>query len=68
MENVVHHACLKYILEELIVVNCPACLDFKYPALTGGMGVSIETLQYPALAPKKDGNNDLAFADFPFST
>ncbi len=43
MKNVVHHAGLKNIFQELIIVDCPACLDFKNPPLTRGMGVSVET-------------------------
>jgi hypothetical protein len=65
MENVVHHARLKNILEKLIVVNGPARLDLKYPSLTGCMGVSVEAFQYFTLAPKKDGDNDLVFAGLP---
>src|ERR1039457_7333412 len=66
MEDVVHHACLKNILEKLIVDNGPACLDFKNPSFAGGMGVGVETLQYLALAPKKHGDDDLVFGGLPF--
>jgi hypothetical protein len=66
MKNVMHHACLKYILEELIVVDGPTCLDLKNPALTDGMGVSVETFQYLAFAPKKHWDNYLVFGGLPF--
>src|ERR1017187_6946423 len=66
MKNVMHHARLKNILEKLVVVNGPTCLDFKNPSLTGGMGVSVETFQYLAFAPKKHGDNYLVFEGLPF--
>ena len=66
MKNVMHHARLKNILEKLIVVNSPTCLDFKNPSLAGGMGVGVETLQYLAFAPKKHWDNYLVLRGFPF--
>jgi hypothetical protein len=65
MNNIMHHACLKDILEKLIVVNGPTRLDFKYPALTWRMGVGVEAFQYFALAAKKDGNNNLVLNGLP---
>jgi len=44
METITHHASLKNIFQKLIIVNGPTGLDLKNPPLTGGMGVSIETL------------------------
>jgi hypothetical protein len=44
VENIMHHASLKNIFEKLIIINGPTRLDLKNPPLTGGMGVSIETL------------------------
>jgi hypothetical protein len=66
MKHVMHHASLKNILEKLIVIDGPACLDFKHPSLAGGMCVSVEALQYLAFAPKKHGDNYLVFAGLPF--
>ena len=66
MKNVMHHARLKNVLEKLIVVNGPTCLDLKYPSLTGGMRISVETLQYPAFAPKEHGDNYLVFNGLTF--
>ena len=68
VKDVMHHTRLKNILEKLIVIDGPACLDFKDPSLTGGMGVSVEALQYLAFAPKKNGTTILSSLDFPFST
>src|ERR1035437_5683204 len=66
MTNVMHHARLKNILEELIVVNGSTRFDFKNPALTGGVSVRVETLQYLAFAPKKHGDDYLVFDGLPF--
>ncbi len=57
---------MKNILEKLIVVNGPTCLDLKNPPLTDGMGVSVKTFQYLAFAPKKHRNDYLVFAGLPF--
>ena len=46
MKDVVHHASLEDVLEKLIVVDCPACLDLKNPASFPRVGVCIEALQY----------------------
>jgi hypothetical protein len=62
MKNIMHHAGLKNILEKLIVVNSPTCFDLENSSLTHSMGVSVETLQYLAFAPKKHGNNYLIVA------
>src|SRR5580704_3677858 len=59
MKNVLHHARLKDIFKELIVVNGPTCFDLKNPTLTCGMSVSVETFQYLACAPKEHGNDYL---------
>jgi hypothetical protein len=64
MKDIVHHARLKNIFEELIVINRPACFDFKNPSLTGRMGVGVETLQYLAFSPEKNGNNYLSLRGF----
>ncbi len=61
MKYIMHHARLEDILEELIVVNGPACLDFKYPSHLASMGVSIESLQYLAFTPKKHRVNYFVF-------
>jgi hypothetical protein len=53
-------ACLKDILEKLIVVNGTARFNFKYPPRSHGMSVSIETLQYFALSPKEHGDDNFA--------
>ena len=60
-----HHARLKNILEELIVVDGPARLDFKYPTQAFGVSIGIETLLYFAFSTKKYGDIDLAFATLP---
>ena len=65
MKNIVHHARLKNILEKLIVVNGSACLDFKNPPFASRMGVSVETLQYLALPPKKHGHDYLVLGRLP---
>jgi hypothetical protein len=65
MKNIVHHARLKNILEKLIVVNGSACLDFKNPPFASRMGVSVETLQYLALPPKKHGHDYLVLERLP---
>src|SRR5689334_2755930 len=65
MKNVMHHARLKDIFEELIVVNGPPCFDLKNPSLTDGMSVSIEALQYLAFTPQKHWNNYLVFLRIP---
>jgi hypothetical protein len=65
VQNVMHHARLKDVLEKLVVIDGPTCLYLKNPSLTGGVSVSVETLQYLAFAPKKYGNNYLAFARLP---
>jgi hypothetical protein len=66
MKNVMHHARLKNILEKLIVVNGATRLDLKNPPFSCGVGVSIETFQYLAFAPKKHWNNYFVFAGLPF--
>ena len=44
MKNIMHHAGLKNVFQKLIIINGPTGLDLKNPPLTGGVGVSIETL------------------------
>ena len=66
MKDVMHHACLKNVLEKLIVVNGATRLNLKNPPLAGSMGVSVEAFQYLAFAPKKYWNNYLVFAGLPF--
>ncbi len=66
MKNIMHHGRLKYVLEELIVVNRPTSFDLKNPTLAGGMGVGVEALQYLAFPPKKHGNDYLVLDALPF--
>ena len=65
MKNIMHHARLKNIFEKLIIVNRPTRLDLKNPTLDGGMGVSVETLQYLASPSKEDRNNYLVLDGLP---
>jgi hypothetical protein len=66
MKYVVHHARLKDILEELIVVNGATRFDLQNPPFTGSMGVCVEALQYFAFAPKKYRDYNFFFAGLPF--
>jgi hypothetical protein len=61
-----HHARLENILEKLIVVDGPACLDFKYPVLSDRVSVSVEALLDLAFASEKHGDNDFVIAGLPF--
>jgi hypothetical protein len=66
VEDVVHHASLKNILQKLIVIDGSTGLDLKDPSAAGCMGVRVEAFQYLALAPEKYGYDYLAFGGFPF--
>jgi hypothetical protein len=66
MEDIMHHARLKNILEKLIVVNGPARLDFKHPAHTACMSISIEALQYFSFSTKKHWDNDFVIGGLSF--
>src|ERR1700733_12685891 len=66
MQNVMHHAGLKNILEKLIIVDGAASFDLKNPALANSMCVSVKALQYLAFASKEHRNNYLVFAGLPF--
>ena len=66
MEDVMHHACLKNILEELIVVDSATRFNLKNPPFTGCMSVRVETFQDLAFASKKYRNHYFVFAGLPF--
>lgn len=61
-----HHAGLKDVLEELVVVNGPPSFDFDHPTAACGISVRIEALKYFALPPEEDGNNDFFLGRFSF--
>jgi len=66
VKNVVHHARLKNIFEELIVVNRSTCLNLENPTLSWGVSIGVEALEYLAFAAKKYGDNYFVFAGLPF--
>jgi hypothetical protein len=66
IKNPMHHACLKNILEELIVGNGPPCFDLKYPFLPCGVGVGIEALLFLAFASKEHRDFNFVIGRLPF--
>jgi len=62
----VHHARLKDIFEELVVIDRPTGLDLKDPSAAGRVGVGVEAFQYLAFASEEHMYDHLAFGGFPF--
>jgi len=59
VENIVHHASLKDVLEELIVIDGPSRFNLEHPARFGVVRISVEALQHFPLSSKEHRDNYL---------